>query len=286
MARAPRTSATTRSGSASISSTAGGDRPPRGRGRPGRCSPASPPRPDRIELGPLVACTAFHNPAILAKRADTIDEISGGRLILGLGAGWNETEFRAFGIPVRSSNRPVRGGLHDHPRPAPRRRDRLRRALLPGPRLRAAAARAAGRQRRAAADDRLERRADAPDHGPPRRRLELLVRGHRQHAGGRRAAPRQGRRGGARRPVAIPAAIERTVAVQVRMPGGTGRTMGDSDAKQDVAPLQGSPEAMADGAPGLRPRGDRPRPARPRPDHPRIDRGIRTGPRGARSRLR
>jgi alkanesulfonate monooxygenase SsuD/methylene tetrahydromethanopterin reductase-like flavin-dependent oxidoreductase (luciferase family) len=43
-----------------------------------------------------------------------------------------------------------------------------------------------------------------------------------------------------------PAAIERSVAVQVRMPGGTGRTMGDSDAKQDVAPLQGSPDAMAE----------------------------------------
>ena len=151
----------------------------------------------RIELGPLVACTAFHNPAVLAKRADTIDEISGGRLILGLGAGWNETEFRAFGIPFdhridrfEEAFTIIRGLLQ-------RRRDRLRRALLPGPRLRVAAARAAGRQRRAAADDRLERRADAPDHGPPRRRLELLVRGHRQHAGGRRAAPRQGRRGGA-----------------------------------------------------------------------------------------
>ena len=54
---------------------------------------------DRIEFGPLVACTAFHNPALLAKQATTIDEISDGRLILGLGAGWNETEFRAFGIP-------------------------------------------------------------------------------------------------------------------------------------------------------------------------------------------
>jgi len=53
----------------------------------------------RIEFGPLVACTAFHNPAVLAKQAATIDEISGGRLILGLGAGWNETEFRAFGVP-------------------------------------------------------------------------------------------------------------------------------------------------------------------------------------------
>jgi alkanesulfonate monooxygenase SsuD/methylene tetrahydromethanopterin reductase-like flavin-dependent oxidoreductase (luciferase family) len=53
----------------------------------------------RVELGPLVACTAFHNPAIVAKKAATIDEISGGRLILGLGAGWHEPEYRAFGIP-------------------------------------------------------------------------------------------------------------------------------------------------------------------------------------------
>src|SRR5437667_8715027 len=53
----------------------------------------------RVSIGPLVACTAFHNPAILAKRADTIDELSGGRFVLGLGAGWNETEFRSFGIP-------------------------------------------------------------------------------------------------------------------------------------------------------------------------------------------
>ena len=54
---------------------------------------------DRIELGPLVAATSFHNPALLAKQAATIDEISGGRLILGLGAGWNEAEYRAFGFP-------------------------------------------------------------------------------------------------------------------------------------------------------------------------------------------
>jgi alkanesulfonate monooxygenase SsuD/methylene tetrahydromethanopterin reductase-like flavin-dependent oxidoreductase (luciferase family) len=53
----------------------------------------------RIALGPLVACANFHNPAMLAKKAETIDEISGGRLILGLGAGWNEPEFRAFGYP-------------------------------------------------------------------------------------------------------------------------------------------------------------------------------------------
>jgi alkanesulfonate monooxygenase SsuD/methylene tetrahydromethanopterin reductase-like flavin-dependent oxidoreductase (luciferase family) len=53
----------------------------------------------RIKIGPLVAATAFHNPAMLAKMAATVDEISGGRLVLGLGAGWNETEFRAFGFP-------------------------------------------------------------------------------------------------------------------------------------------------------------------------------------------
>ena len=52
-----------------------------------------------IKIGPLVAATAFHTPPMLAKMAATVDEISGGRLILGLGAGWNDTEFKAFGFP-------------------------------------------------------------------------------------------------------------------------------------------------------------------------------------------
>jgi probable F420-dependent oxidoreductase len=54
---------------------------------------------DRVQLGPLVASVSFHNPAMLAKKAAAVDEISGGRLILGIGAGWNETEYRAFGYP-------------------------------------------------------------------------------------------------------------------------------------------------------------------------------------------
>lgn len=54
---------------------------------------------ERVELGPLVAAQPFHEPAILAKQAATIDEISGGRLVLGLGAGWNALEFAAFGLP-------------------------------------------------------------------------------------------------------------------------------------------------------------------------------------------
>ena len=52
----------------------------------------------RIELGPLVAATSFHSPAMLAKMAATVDEISGGRLILGLGAGWNEADYTGFGF--------------------------------------------------------------------------------------------------------------------------------------------------------------------------------------------
>src|SRR5215467_6982350 len=53
----------------------------------------------RIQLGPLVACTSFRNPALLAKMAASLDEISDGRFVLGLGAGWSELEYRAFGYP-------------------------------------------------------------------------------------------------------------------------------------------------------------------------------------------
>lgn len=53
----------------------------------------------RVELGPLVAATSFHSPAMIAKKVATVDEISGGRLILGLGAGWNQAEYDAYGFP-------------------------------------------------------------------------------------------------------------------------------------------------------------------------------------------
>jgi probable F420-dependent oxidoreductase len=54
---------------------------------------------DRVELGSLVTCVGFRNPALLAKMAETVDEISGGRLVLGLGAGHHEPEYRQFGFP-------------------------------------------------------------------------------------------------------------------------------------------------------------------------------------------
>jgi alkanesulfonate monooxygenase SsuD/methylene tetrahydromethanopterin reductase-like flavin-dependent oxidoreductase (luciferase family) len=74
----------------------------------------------RVEIGPLVACVSFHNPAVMAKMAATVDDISGGRLILGLGAGWNRVEYDAFGIPFdhrvsrfEDAFAIIRGLLHD-----------------------------------------------------------------------------------------------------------------------------------------------------------------------------
>ena len=151
----------------------------------------------RVEFGPLVACTGFHNPALLAKQAATVDEISGGRLILGLGAGWNETEFRAFGFPF------------DH------RVDRFEEAFtIIRTLLREGAIDFDGRYYQARDCELLPRgpRPGGPplligsngprmlrDHDAPRRRLEHLVRRHRQHAGGHRAAARRRRRGVPRR---------------------------------------------------------------------------------------
>lgn len=53
----------------------------------------------RVELGSLVFCSSFRNAALMAKMAGTLDDLSGGRLVLGLGSGWHEPEYRAFGFP-------------------------------------------------------------------------------------------------------------------------------------------------------------------------------------------
>jgi alkanesulfonate monooxygenase SsuD/methylene tetrahydromethanopterin reductase-like flavin-dependent oxidoreductase (luciferase family) len=77
--------------------------------RPGRARLAGPEpmtmlaylagRTDRVQLGTLVACGAFRSPGQLAREAKTLAELSGGRFILGLGAGWHQPEFEAFDIP-------------------------------------------------------------------------------------------------------------------------------------------------------------------------------------------
>ena len=54
---------------------------------------------ERIGIGSLVACTGFRNPGVIAKMTEAIDEISNGRMILGLGAGWHRPEYEMFGFP-------------------------------------------------------------------------------------------------------------------------------------------------------------------------------------------
>ena len=219
------------------------DRPPRGPWEAWSLLSAIAAVTSRVQLGPLVACTAFHNPAVLAKRADTIDEISGGRFILGLGAGWNETEFRAFGIPF------------DH------RIDRFEEAFtIIRTLLREGAIDFEGSWY-SARDCELQPRGPRPG-GPP---LMIGSSGDRML---RITAPHvdswnawYADTGNAPAGVAAlaakvdaaavaagrdPAAIERTVAVHVRLPGGTGRTMGDSAASEAIRPLAGEPSEMAE----------------------------------------
>ena len=54
----------------------------------------------RVELGSLVMCSSFRNPALMAKMAAALDDLSGGRVILGLGSGWHDPEYEAFGWPT------------------------------------------------------------------------------------------------------------------------------------------------------------------------------------------
>jgi len=195
----------------------------------------------RIRLGPLVAATAFHAPPMLAKLAATADEISGGRLILGLGAGWNETEFRAFGFPF------------DH------RISRFEEAFtIVRTLLREGSIDFDGKYFQAR-DCELLPKPSRPG-GPPLmvgsvgpRMLEITLphvdmwnvwyRDSNNSPGGLEPILRQldeacravGRE---------PADVERTSAVLVRLPGGTGRVMGDTTQK-DVPPVEGSPAAIA-----------------------------------------
>jgi probable F420-dependent oxidoreductase len=195
----------------------------------------------RIRLGPLVAATAFHAPAMLAKLAATVDEVSGGRLILGLGAGWNETEFRAFGFPF------------DHRVSRFEEAFTIIRTLL-----------AEGRidfegEFFQARDCELLPPPARPG-GPPLmvgsigpRMLEITLphvqqwnvwyRQSNNSVAGLQPILRQV--DDACRAVGRdPATLEKTSAVLVRLPGGSGRVMGET-ASGSIPPLEGSPAELA-----------------------------------------
>ena len=218
------------------------DRPARGPWEAWTAMAAIAASTSRVEFGPLVACTNFHNPALLAKQASTIDEISGGRFILGLGAGWNETEFRAFGFPF------------DH------RIDRFEEAFTIIRTLLREGAIDFDGQFYQARDAELLPRGPRPG-GPP---LMIGSRGPRML---RIALPhvdswnvwfadtgnspdgvpalRDLVDAACRDVGRDPAEVERTVAVQVRLPGGQGRVQGEY-AKSAPPPLEGPPDDVAE----------------------------------------
>jgi probable F420-dependent oxidoreductase len=193
-----------------------------------------------LRFGPLVACTNFHNPAMLAKQAATLDEMSGGRFVLGLGAGWNEIEFRAFGFPF------------DH------RIDRFEEAFtIIRTLLQAGAIDFDGRYYQAR-DCELTPRGPTPG-GPPLLigsngdRMLRIALPHVQawnswfnataNSPDGVAALQDKVDAAARDAGRNPAAIERSVAVYVRLSGGTGRIQGNSATAPP--PLEGDPETMA-----------------------------------------
>jgi probable F420-dependent oxidoreductase len=198
---------------------------------------------ERVRLGPLVACAAFHPPGVLARMAASIDEVSRGRFVLGIGAGWNETEFRAFGIPF------------DH------RIDRFEEAFTIIRSLLQDGAVDFEGTYYSARDSELLPRGPRPG-GPPLLigstgpRMLRITMPYADSWNAWYADTQNSPAGVGALKATVDAAcievgrnpeeVDRTVAVQVKLPGGTGRTMGDASTTESIRPLQGSAEEMAE----------------------------------------
>jgi alkanesulfonate monooxygenase SsuD/methylene tetrahydromethanopterin reductase-like flavin-dependent oxidoreductase (luciferase family) len=196
----------------------------------------------RVSIGPLVTPIGFYNPAVLAKKAATVDEISGGRLILGLGAGWNEVEFRGYGVPF------------DHRISRFEEAFTIVRTLLQQGEIDFEGKYFSARDCQLVPQSR--------PGGPPiligslgERMLGITLPyveawnvwhtdTHNSPAG---VAPLQARVAAACARVGRdPSTIEATAAVLVQMPGGKGRRQGDYAGDTTPNPLQGPPEAIAE----------------------------------------
>ena len=197
----------------------------------------------RVELGPFVASTGFHAPPMLAKMAATVDGISGGRLLLGLGAGWNEREYTAFGFPfdhrisrfeeaftvIRTLLRDGRIDFHGT------YYDVADCVLDPGP------ARPGGPPIMLGSTGPRMMRIGLPyadlwnawwsDYGNSPAEFAAL----RERV--ETAAAEAGR---------APGEVGATAAVLVQLAGGVGRVMGDSSYQAAVTPVPGEPAAIAD----------------------------------------
>ncbi|MCP3976677.1 MAG: LLM class flavin-dependent oxidoreductase [bacterium] len=193
---------------------------------------------EKVLLGPLVTPTGFRSPALLAKMAGTVDEVAGGRLVLGLGSGWNRREFDAFDFPfdkrvsrfeeafaiitglIRQGRVDFAGEYYTAPNTdlVPAARPNLPIMIgSTGPRTLAITA--------AEMDwwnEWWSRFGNSPD------RLQPFVD---RVDDSLRAVGRD------------PAEVVKSVAVMVQLPGGEGRQMG---AEVDVAPISGTTTEIAD----------------------------------------
>jgi alkanesulfonate monooxygenase SsuD/methylene tetrahydromethanopterin reductase-like flavin-dependent oxidoreductase (luciferase family) len=196
---------------------------------------------ERVEIGPLVASTSFHAPAMLAKQAATVDGISGGRLILGLGAGWNEREYRAFGFP------------YDHRVSRFEEAFTVVRTLLTDGRIDFDGA--YYRLENCVLDPAPVRPGGPPlmlgSVGPRMMRIGLphvdawnVWWRHYGNTPAGFARVRDRVDQVARQVGRSPQDIRATAAVLVGLPGGTGRLMGETSATQ-VRPVQGTPDDVA-----------------------------------------